>query len=80
MPQQQCCHPFRNSVKNLLRDFAILLHITCIFDRGFKQFMGFNNLIVIPTAQLFHLNTNNIHLNTFDMKWQQKRCRLNMNT
>ena len=68
MPQQQCCHPFRNSVKNLLRDFAILLHITCIFDRGFKQFMGFNNLIVIPTAQLFHLNTNNIHL-TFYMKW-----------
>lgn len=80
MPQQQCCHPFRNSVKNLLRDFAILLHITCIFDREFKQFMGFNNLIVIPTAQLFHLNTNNIHLNTFDMKWRQKHCRLNMNT
>ena len=80
MPQQQCCHPFRNSVKNLLRDFAILLHITCIFDRGFKQFMGFNNLIVIPTAQLFHLNTNNIHLNTFDMKWRQKHCTLNMNT
>ena len=80
MPQQQCCHPFRNSVKNLLRDFAILLHITCIFDRGFKQFMGFNNLIVIPTAQLFHLNTNNIHLNTFVMKWRQKHCRLNMNT
>ena len=80
MPQQQCCHPFRNSVKNLLRDFAILLHITCIFDRGFKQFMGFNNLIVIPTAQLFHLNTNNIHLNTCDMKWRQKHCRLNMNT
>ena len=80
MPQQQCCHPFRNSVKNLFRDFAILLHITCIFDRGFKQFMGFNNLIVIPTAQLFHLNTNNINLNTFDMKWRQKHCRLNMNT
>ena len=80
MPQQQCCHPFRNSVKNLLRDFAILLHITCIFDRGFKQFMGFNNLSVIPTAQLFHLNINNIHLNTFDMKWRQKHCRLNMNT